>query len=276
MSSSSRAASVPASASSRRASILEAVQAQGFCTVTELAQQLGVSDMTVRRDVQRMESDGLLRAVHGGVTALPQSALSGSGDFADRSSSAGRAKWAIAKRALTYIEPNEVIGMDAGSTVDRLAQLLPGDINLQVITHSLPVLARSLNLPGVTAFSLGGTLHPESQSFGGPTTVATLQGLRINTLFLAASSVNASGVYCGNDFDAVTKRELIKIADRIVLLADSSKFSKVAMVRACALADVDVVIVDDGITDAGREFLHASGARVDIATTDSNGEGDLP
>ncbi len=257
----------PTNTTDRRQQILAMTTEQGFCTTVELANHFGVSDMTIRRDIQKLVGDGLLRSVHGGVTMLPAAALEGSGDFRDRYGLERDSKSAIAREATKFVERGTAVAFDAGSTVLRVAELLPRDLELNAITHSLPVLTALLNMPNVEAYGLGGNLNKVSQSFGGPATVAALEHLRVHTLLLAASSVSEHGVFCGTDLDALTKRELVKISNRIVLLADSTKFRRTAMVRACALEVIDHVVTDDGLTEEDAEMLARHDVRVTVVAS---------
>jgi DeoR family transcriptional regulator, aga operon transcriptional repressor len=252
------------SANERRSRLLAIVEEQGFCTIAELSLALDVSEMTVRRDVRRLADDGRLRSVHGGVSVLPQQALLGS-DFTSRAQQMADAKRAIAKSAVTTLSDGGTIAIDAGTTALELARAVPADRKLTVVTHSVPVIMTLLSHPRVEVVALGGVLHSDTQSFAGPATLEALEGLRVSTFFLAASGISARGVYCGNDFDALTKRALIGVADRVVLIADSSKFTASAMVRVCPLSTVDVAIVDSEVDSTQRKLLTSNGVRVVIA-----------
>jgi len=251
------------SAPDRRAQLVRMVEEQGFCTTTELSVALGVSDMTIRRDVRLLVAEGHLRSVHGGVSALPQSALLGS-DFRARAAERAGAKAAIAQAAAAMVRDGDAVGLDAGSTALEVAKALPPGLRASVVTHSVPVVTALLGRERIEVTCLGGTLHHESQSFGGPATTAALADLRLSVLYLAASGISAQGVYCGNDFDAVTKRALVAVADRVVLVADSSKFATTAMVRACPLSQVDCAVIDDGVTHEQHQALLDQGVEVVI------------
>ena len=231
------------SAPDRRARLVELVEAQGFCTVSELAAALSVSEMTIRRDVQRFIDAGRLRGVHGGVTALRRHAFLGS-DFAARADRMQPAKRAIARRAAQLIEPDSAVGIDAGTTTLELTHALDANPPRTVVTASLPVMAALLREGSPTLVGLGGVLHAHTQSFAGPSTVDAIADIRLDLLFLAASGITDQNVYCANEFDAVVKRAMITVANRVVLLCDASKFDASAMVRICRLSDLDSVVID--------------------------------
>jgi DeoR/GlpR family transcriptional regulator of sugar metabolism len=251
------------SAPERRGRILQLVQEQGFCSTSELVAALGVSDMTVRRDAQRLAEEDSVRIVHGGVSVLPPSALKGSGDFTLRTVARADAKRAIGRQAAELVEPGTVIGLDAGTTLIEVARALPSQTTFTVVTNSAPIIAELLTQYSVRVIVLGGELHHETQSFAGASVLAELAQLHIGTLFLAASGVSKRGIFCGNDFDAVTKRALIAASDRVVLVVDSSKFETSAMVRICNFDAIDEIVVDDGIRPAEEQLLRAA----DVAVT---------
>ncbi|HEX3925851.1 MAG TPA: DeoR/GlpR family DNA-binding transcription regulator [Streptosporangiaceae bacterium] len=231
----------------RREQLVQFINEQGYCTISELSKTFAVSEMTIRRDVMRLVERDRVRSFRGGVGTLSRQDLLGS-DYRKREVAMLEAKRAIAARAVAMIEADSVIALDAGTTTSQVALLLPYDRNLRVVTHSLPVVSGLVGNAGVEVLCLGGTLHPESLSFDGPSTLATISNLQVQTLFLATTGMNQRGAFCGNGYDAITKRALVEVAERVVLIADSSKFQNQAMVKVCGWDAIDILIVDDAIT----------------------------
>jgi DeoR/GlpR family transcriptional regulator of sugar metabolism len=238
----------------RRARILELVTSEGFCTIAELARSLDVSEMTVRRDVSRLESGQRLRRVHGGVTVLPGEALNSS-DFAVQSTVMVEEKRAIAQAAAGLLEAGATIGIDSGTTTYQLALVLPENLNLTVASHSLPVLSALLPGQGLRVIGIGGELHPVTQDFSGLATHDAISNLHLSVLFLTTMGLTERGVFCASDHEALVKRKLVEVSERVVLLADSTKLASSAMIRVCSLDDIDCVIMDDGISDDSRKML---------------------
>lgn len=243
-----------ASAPERRERLVQFIADQGYCTITELSRAFAVSEMTIRRDVLRLVEQDKVRGFRGGVGSLSRQDMGGS-DYNFRAITMGEAKHAIALKAVDMVGPASVIALDAGTTTNQVASLLPTDHAVKVVTHSFPVVSSLVGNAGVEVSCLGGILHPESLSFDGPATLAAISNLQVETLFLAASGMSERGVFCGNGFDAITKRALIDVAERVVLLADSSKFLNSAMVKICGWDKVDRVIIDDGINEDQERML---------------------
>jgi DeoR/GlpR family transcriptional regulator of sugar metabolism len=251
----------------RRERIKALVAEQGFCTIGELAETLRVSEMTIRRDIALLEeAESQLRSVHGGVSAMPAQQLAGT-EFKLRSRNRPSLKEAIARGALEFLPTTGGIAIDAGTSALEFARLLPDDSALKVVTHSVPVLNLLMGRQSLDVIGLGGSLQHSSQSLVGANTVSMIRDLQVNTFFMGASSVNARGAFCANDFDAVIKRALMAVAKTVVLLADSSKFSAEATVRICALDALSAIVVDDGISVEWRRRLRAAGARVVVVPT---------
>ena len=120
-------------------------------------------------------------------------------------------------------------------------------------------MMEAVHHPNIELVNLGGVFHRYSLSYSGPMTIRAIENLRITTLYLGASSVSERGLFCGNEFDAVTKRALIDAAETVVLLTDSSKFRKIAMVRICELDQIDHVVVDGGIDEASLALVRGAG-----------------
>jgi DeoR/GlpR family transcriptional regulator of sugar metabolism len=224
--------------------------------------------MTIRRDVSKLVENGEVRGFRGGVGSLTRQDLVGS-DYRLRDLKMGAAKHAIAQAALGLVGANSIIALDAGTTAAHLASILPSDFVLCVITHSFPVLSSLVGNPSTEVICLGGTLHTESLSFDGPATLAAISNLHVEVFFLAATGLGDRGVFCGNGFDAITKRALMDVSERVVLIADSSKFQSQAMVRVCGWDAIDTIIVDSGIGDAQRLLLAQHSVKTIIVEAES-------
>ncbi|MHA6626555.1 DeoR/GlpR family DNA-binding transcription regulator [Pseudonocardia sichuanensis] len=244
----------------RREEILRRLQAAGFLSVTDLTSELGVSDMTVRRDLKQLAAAGELRVVHGGAS-LPHGTLR-TADFSSRAQHERDAKRRIARRAAALVTPGATIALDAGTTAFELAAALPDTFGGCVITHSVPVLQHMLHLPGARVIGLGGELLADSQALVGALAVQALAGLSAEAVFLGVAAVDERGVYVATDLERPTKQALMDAADRVVLLADHSKFSVSAPVRLAPLDAVDVLVTDAPLPAGPAEAFARAGVTV--------------
>jgi DeoR/GlpR family transcriptional regulator of sugar metabolism len=226
----------------RRARVLSRLREVGVLSVTDLARELGVSPMTVRRDMHRLEATGQVRTVHGGVglAGHPTTAL---GPACDR---AGVRR--IARRAAQLIAPDDTVALDAGPAAHELGRALPARFAGSVITHSMPVmqlLAERVAGPSRPRLvALGGELTPARQALVGPTTVAAIAGLRARTFFLDAAAVDVRGTYACSMAEAQVARGLADIADQVVLLATGAAFTGSAPALVAGLSRLAAVVTD--------------------------------
>jgi len=226
----------------RRRSILERVEGTGFVSVTELTRRLGVSDMTVRRDLRKLAEQGKVRIVHGGVSALRQSLHSPA--FTGRAEENSDAKQAIGTLAVAGLPATGTVAIDAGTTTYAAMQALPETFRGTVVTHSVPVMQLALARGLSRLVGLGGELLPDSQAFVGPRTVESTRGLRVDTLLLGAAAADEHGIYVSTDNERPTKLALMAIAQRTILLVDSSKFTTTAPVLLCDWSAITGVVSD--------------------------------
>ncbi len=210
--------------------------------VQELCQSMGVSPATARRDLTEMEDRGLIRKVHGGaVSATPRMAEP---LFDDKAAVRSEEKQRIAKAALKLIGANDTLFLDGGSTILALATQLASMNQLTVVTNSLRV-ASALSGSGPRVIVIGGELRALSQTFVGPLTGLLIEKLHVDTAFVGTIGLDLEkGLTTTDPREAYTKQQVIQSAQRVVLLADSSKIGAVSFVGFGAVADVDTLITD--------------------------------
>jgi DeoR/GlpR family transcriptional regulator of sugar metabolism len=246
-------------APARRQAILDRVRATGFCSISDLAADLAVSDMTVRRDVRRLDDLGEVRAVHGGVSMPPGQ------DFGARAHTNAGSKGRIGAAAAALIRPGETIAVDAGTTAYALVNALSDGFTGSVVTHSVPVMQALLDRPGIRCVGLGGDLYAPSRAFAGPATVEAAARLRVRWCFLGAAAVDDRGCYGAYDLERPTKQALMDIADHVVLVADAGKFAESAPVLLARLDRLHTVITDAEPPRALRAALAKAKADVIVA-----------
>jgi DeoR/GlpR family transcriptional regulator of sugar metabolism len=230
-------------AAERQARIAHQISHQRSVTVSELSQQFSVSDMTIRRDLQRLEEEGLLVRTYGGAVAhLPEQDAA----FGVREQSQPEEKEAIARVAASLVNPGDTVILDAGTTTARVARHLHGRTGLTVITTSLHVLRELGADDQITLIAAGGTVRPATLSFVGSWAEEMLSQFHADLLFLAATAIDLErGLFNSNVFEIGVKQQMIRSARRVILVADHTKFGGQSTAKIAELADVHCVIADD-------------------------------
>ncbi|MFF2514061.1 DeoR/GlpR family DNA-binding transcription regulator [Streptomyces sp. NPDC058086] len=241
-------------AEQRHQLILRALRSGGTATVADLSDQLSVSAATVRRDLLRLEEYGLLTRVHGG--AVVGEAPS---PFAE---ARVLEKDAIAAQAATMIEDGQSIILDSDTTVHRLARRLHGR-RLTVITNNLVVYEELAEDESVQLMLLGGMVIRESRSLDGFMAEDNLRQVHADWLFMGACGVRPGGQVMDTTVAEVpARRAMIAAGDKVVLLADESKFPGTGMVKICGPEDLDMVVTNASADSATCTALEESGVRV--------------
>ena len=218
----------------------------GICTIAELSARLGVSEATVRRDLQSLEDQRLVRRVHGGAEPVRRS-TAGELLFNEKTSLNASEKELIAERALDYIHDNDAIFLDGGSTVLALARKLHKRKNLTVVTNSL-MAASELMETSHRLILLGGEFRARSRTLVGPLTSRILESLAIHTAFLGTMGFTAeSGISTSDPNEAYTKELVMKRAGQVILLTDSSKLGTPSLAGSGSVEDIDLIISDQNV-----------------------------
>lgn len=251
-------------AAERHQAILERAREHGRVDVQGLAADLAVTPETVRRDLSTLESQGLVRRVHGG--AIPVERLGVESAVAVREGLLGTEKARIAKAALAELPLAGTILLDAGTTTVRLAQALPTDRPLSVVTHSLPVATLLAARPNVTLHLVGGTVRGRTLAAVGPWALRELAEVQVDVAFLGTNGLTPErGLTTPDLAEAAVKRALAASARRVVVLADRTKLGHDDFARVIGIEDVDAVITDTDADEGLVRRLRDAGPRVELA-----------
>jgi DeoR/GlpR family transcriptional regulator of sugar metabolism len=260
----------PALARQRQTFILERVREQGGVRVADLVRALGVSDMTVRRDLELLHERGLLEKVHGGAASIEGSSKFEPG-FTIKSGMMESEKNSIAEAAAELVEPGTAIAISAGTTTFALARLLVDIPGLTVVTNSVPVadaLYRDRRTDQTVILS-GGVRTP-SDALVGPFAVEVIRSLHVDTVFMGVHGMDPrSGFTTPNILEAETNRALIDAGRRLVLMADHTKWGIIGISSIGRLDEADILITDSGLDPADVAQLAGSVQRlilVDVET----------
>lgn len=245
----------------RQQEILRLARDGGRVDVLSLAELFQVTAETVRRDLKALDRAGLVRRVHGG--AIPAGRLDFEPDLAERESTAADQKDRIARAALAELPTEGSVILDAGSTVARLAAALPLDSELTAVTHSLPTAARLADHPGIQLHLIGGRVRHRTRAAVDAWALRAYGEIRADVAFLAANGFSAeAGLTTPDLAEAAVKRAAVAAARRVVLLADSGKFGQEHFARFADLAQVDLLITDEGLTPETATAIEATGTEV--------------
>jgi DeoR/GlpR family transcriptional regulator of sugar metabolism len=228
-----------------------------------MARRLGVSEMTIRRDLEKLESNADVRRTHGGAVVAERTVF----EFAyqERQRAQSAEKRCIARTALELIKPGQRIILDTGTTTLHFAALLKERDNLTVITPSLAVASELQYANGVEVVLLGGILHRGSPDLTGPLTEHCLEVFSADWAFQGAEAVGNDGSVYNFDLQlAQVDRKMRGKSTKACLLVDGSKFGRTALVRNGTLADFDAVITDSSVPDRFRRLARKLGTPLTI------------
>ncbi len=241
----------------RQHRIRERVTNDGFIRVRDVADELGVSLMTIHRDLDMLQAQGWLRKVRGGATSVPSVVFHG--DVSQRMAAMADTKRALANAALELVVPGQTVMVDESTTCLHLAQRLSERTPLTLISYFQPVMTLHAGTPGITLIALGGEYFPAYDAFLGLYTAEGVAKVRADTLFMSTTAVSHGSCYHHSQETVQVKRALMKAATRRVLLIDHTKFSQEGRYALAALTDFDLVLTDDRLPVAEQRRLRDHG-----------------
>lgn len=224
----------------RKAFILDRLRRDGRIVAKDMARELTLSEDTLRRDLRELAADGLLLRVHGG--ALPASLATVT--LADRWSVSPQSKEAVATVAARLVQPGQVIFLDGGTTVVRMARMLPRDIALTVVTHSPTVAVELADHDKIDVEIIGGKLFKHSMVTMGAAVADYVAGIHVDVFFMGVTGVHPEmGFTTGNAEEAAIKRILSRQAAETLVLASREKLGAASAFRVLPISGVDGLIV---------------------------------
>lgn len=247
----------------RHQQILTLVQERGVVSIAELTERLAVSHMTIRRDLQKLEEQGAVLLVSGGVRSTER--LSSEPSHLDKTSMFSQEKQAIGAAAARHIPRNSCIYLDAGTTTLALARELGARDDLLVITNDFVIANFLIDTSQCRMIHTGGTLCRDNRSCVGDAAAQSLRGLSVDIAFISASCWGPRGIFTPDEEKIAVKRAVNEVSSKRVLLADSSKYNKIATFLALPLTRFDSIITDPHLASTARQELNTLDVGVIIA-----------
>ena len=239
----------------RRAQIIEELNHPQMVKVAELSDNFGVSEVSIRRDLQYLENLGVLKRVHGGAVARSRATFADM--YAMRINRNREKKENIARVATEMISGGNHIILDSGTTTWSIARIIKdtslANENLTVITASLPIVQELEQNPAVNIIFLGGVYLPEHKISVGPQTLEQLKHLHADKIFLGTDGLTFSqGLTTANVLEAEVDRAMVRAASEVIVVSDSSKIGIIGLASIMPITEIDKLITDQ---DAPTDFV---------------------
>lgn len=248
-------------AQERWQSILSSLEKHKTITVQFLSQELGVSPVTIRKDLRELEEKGMLKRTHGGAIRID---LLFEPAYEEKVTENLIQKEQIARHAVAEIKSGEIILLDAGTTTMAIAKALPSDLDITVATNALNIAQELVN-KGLRTILIGGEIR-KTMAAVGPDTVATLGKYYFNRLFLGTNGFSLrEGLTTPSPAEAEVKAAMLRQSQYKYLVSDSNKYSRISFAKFGELRDLNVVITDPGIPAEAEKEIRDLGLRLALA-----------
>ena len=251
----------PALKVERQALIRQLVQDQGRVTVPELSSRFGVSEATIRRDLEQLHGWGWVRRTHGGAARVQRAAQEP--PVLQRILEQREEKRRIGQEAARMVRNGETIYLGCGTTVLEVARALPGDLRLTVITNSLQIINELAERPQVEMIVIGGMFRKSELSMVGHIAEQAIRELRADRVYMGIRAIDV-GFGLADDYlpETMTDRTILRIAPQVIIVADHTKFGRVSSVLVAPVTAAHVIITDLGTPAETVAELRALGLEV--------------
>lgn len=247
----------------RRQHILSLLQRDGRVLVAELSESLGISPITIRKDLDELESRGLVQRTHGGALA-PQSSMMVDPSLKEKEHHQLKEKQRIAAAAAKLISEDQCVLLDSGSTTTMVARALREFSHLTIVTNAVNI-AQELGDTNFEIILTGGTLRKNSFSLVGPMAEDTLSQIHADVLFLAVDGFDSKvGVMTPNVLESRVNRAMVKASRKVVVVCDSTKFERSSMALIIPPSAVHTVVTDSQISEITAQNLRTAGIELII------------
>lgn len=244
----------------RRVKILEIADLKGVISVKDLSRLLKASLMTIRRDLDSLEGNGLIKRTHGGIISLKYEKDT---PFVVRASQKDKEKTNIGKTAASLVESGDIIFLGSGSTVAKMSTFLKGKIGLKIVTPSLQVANVLGTEEGITLILLGGIVKGDLFATVGPIAEVELKEYYFQRAYIGASGITLeNGIFNSDFMISSIEKAVIEKSDKVYVLADKSKFGKSALINISKLDAIDAIITDGPVSNDIVQSLRDRGVEL--------------
>lgn len=246
----------------RMKGLLDILKERQSMTIKELSSQFGVSEMTIRRDLELLKQNDLILDIPGAAIINSKSAAANSDYYSIMTATIThvREKEKIGQYAASLIENDDCVIVDNGTTTERLVSALSSSISATILTSNLNIVNKLAQKPNISIICGGGYYHQNTGLFESPESILLINKTRATKVFCSAAGIHHTmGITCMNSYEVETKRAIMHSGAKKILLADSSKFG---VVKSCYVADLDcfdMIITDCNISDSWKELIIEKG-----------------
>ncbi|KPU26581.1 DeoR faimly transcriptional regulator [Caloranaerobacter sp. TR13] len=247
-------------AEERKIRIAEMINRGESVKVSQLAKMFGVSESTIRRDLNELDSSGIIVRTHGGAVRPDINKFEAS--FLQKQDEHSREKELIGKLAASIIKDGDTIILDSGTTTQYIARFITAK-DVTVITNSIPLSYELSNRDDIEVITTGGVIRPTTKATVGPITERTIREFRVDKVFIGANGISlTSGITTPKLSEANVKRVMMSVANKVYIVADESKFDKVFFSVICDIKDVDYIITNKKLSEDQMKSYEKLGVEI--------------
>lgn len=250
----------------RHKDMIDLLSVNNIMSVSELSEKLNASKMTIRRDLEYLEEKGIAKKVHGGALFIKNENYNQQPSFYDRIDEFSEEKKKIGKAAASMIEDGDIIFIDAGTTSLSVAHNIPDNIECTAITTGLMTAVTLCGNPKINVISIGGSIHSSSLSAIDQMAIECIDKFNANKAFISTKAITLpNGTYEAQLSLIEVKKRIVKQSDKVILLADHSKFESKSLCKAIPISDIDVIVTDGGLAQNLADTIRDLGIELIIA-----------
>lgn len=245
----------------RRRKIISLLEEKNSVMVPELSKTFHITEETIRRDLEKLEKEGLLKRTHGGAVAAENTNMELPLKIREVTNTDN--KQAIGIRVAEFIEDGDTIAMDSSTTALQVAKHIKSKKRITVITNSMNIVYELANVKDIAVISTGGNLRQSSMGFVGHLTEESIKKYNVDKAIISCKGVDIGReVTESNEAEAQVKRTMVEAADKVFLLVDSTKFNKISFVNMLRFEQIDTIVTDKKLSEEWEQHVASKNIRL--------------